>query len=203
MSRPKIAGPSIRVPHRCAVVVLLAAVTLPAGALPSDGANLVAAFSVQPHASWDGSDPCTGPSTSDWSGIVCTGGAVTAVSLASRGLTGSVAWGELAGVSQLREFYIHDNRLTGTLVSADWASICALSQLQSFNIAVNQFSGTLVSADWARIGALLQLVGFSIGGNRFSGTLVSADWTKIGALSQLRYFYIHSNQFSGTLLSAD
>lgn len=163
--------------------VLLLVLTFAVSAQPSDCSRLLAAPWMIPDPSWaPGTDCCT----SKWTGVNCTAGRVTQITLSSMGLAGDVpsVWAEL---SSLLSLFLSGNQLTGTLpVEFD-----KLTNLTFLDLSSNQLTGTL-PIQWKNMHKLGELKLFA---NRLSGTLPAA-WSEMSALY---FLFLNSNQFTGTL----
>ena len=130
---------------------------------------------------WLTSDtPCT------WSGINCTSGHVTEISLSHNQLTGILP-PELGNLSHLRLLGFLDNRLHGSIP----AELGHLSELVSLEISGNQLTGPIP----AELGDLPNLQTLSLASNQFSGSIPPA----LGNLKSLKSLVLSHNQLSGAI----
>lgn len=152
-------------------------------------------------------DPC------DWSGVTCTSGRVTELSVQDAALSGRLSSrlgdlmrlqrltvaspntdnttlggtipGELADIATLIYVDLHGNALSGSLPSSGSATA-----LREVNVSDNQLSGS-IPIDWDNL-AQLQVLNAS--DNQLSGSI-----DHLGQLRQLRVLDLHANAFDGTL----
>jgi heat shock protein HspQ len=124
--------------------------------------------------------PCT------WSGIECTGGHVSYISLGYNQLTGILP-PELGNFSHLRALGLTANRLQGPIP----AEVGNLSELVSLEMSGNQLAGPLP----AELGDLPKLRTLSLDNNKLSGFIPSA----LGNIESLESLVISNNQFSGAI----
>ncbi|ETO11844.1 hypothetical protein RFI_25532 [Reticulomyxa filosa] len=90
-------------------------------------------------------------------------------------------------LSNLRELYLPDNHLNGTLPN----EIGNLWQLQTLVLYGNEFTGNIPST----VGNLTHLSDFDLRDNYFSGRIPE----EVGNMSELVYLYLESNQLSGPI----
>ncbi|KAH7866913.1 hypothetical protein Vadar_026595 [Vaccinium darrowii] len=132
---------------------------------------------------WVGSDPCG----SRWVGIRCTNSRVTAITLASTGLTGTLS-GDIGSLSELQTLDLSYNKgLTGPIP----ASIGNLKKLTNLLLVDSGFSGLIP----ATIGSLPQLSILSLNSNSFSGSIPR----ELGNLSNLYWLDLADNKLSGPI----
>lgn len=172
---------------------------------------LVALYSSTDGPSWvDNSgwlktvSPCT------WSGIECTGGHISYISLGYNQLIGILP-PELGNLSHLRTLGLSSNRLYGPIP----AELGNLSELVALEMSGNQLTGPVP----AELGDLPKLRTISLGNNKLSGSippelgnigslqslvlshnqLSGVIPTELGNLAQLYSLYLSHNQLSGTI----
>ncbi|WOL04182.1 hypothetical protein Cni_G12903 [Canna indica] len=159
-------------------------------------------------ASWQpDSDPC------EWDGITCSAGRITGISLASRGVSGSLP-ASLSSLDALTSLHLQRNRLTGPL-----PRLSNLSSLQSVSLDDNDFNSlpdgffagltalqilsldNLPLAPWnlsRDLDVAVGLAEMSATNSSLSGTL--PDF--IGSLPNLRLLRLSYNYLTGTLPSS-
>jgi hypothetical protein len=148
------------------------------------------------------SEPCA------WTGITCTAGHVSHISLAYNRLAGplppalgdlsqlrAVELGsnqlrgpipaELAKLSELASLYLWDNQLTGPLPLV----LENLDKLRSLYLAHNQLSGSIPP----EMGGLKSLESLDLSYNQFEGTIPP----ELGELDNLYLLYLSHNKLSG------
>ncbi|XP_057468806.1 leucine-rich repeat receptor protein kinase HPCA1-like [Actinidia eriantha] len=136
---------------------------------------------------WEGPDPCG----NGWVGIRCNNSRVTAITLASIGLTGKLS-GDLSSLSELQTLDLSYNKgLTGSLPT----SIGSLKKLTNLILVGCSFSGQIPST----IGSLQQLLILSLNSNSFSGSIPP----EIGYLSSLYWLDLADNKLSGRIPVSD
>ncbi|XP_058183699.1 leucine-rich repeat receptor protein kinase HPCA1-like isoform X2 [Rhododendron vialii] len=136
---------------------------------------------------WIGSDPCG----SGWEGVRCTNFRVTAITLASMGLTGTLS-GDIGSLSELRTLDLSYNTgLTGPIP----ASIGNLKKLTNLILVGSGFSSPIPGT----IGSLQQLVILSLNSNSFSGPIPP----QLGNLSNLYWLDLADNKLSGAIPVSD
>ena len=145
-----------------------------------------------------------------WSGITCTDGHVSHISLSYNQLTGPLPlelgnlshllvldlWGnqlsgpipaELGNLSELVSLYLGGNLLTSPLPT----ELGNLGKLKSLSLADNQLSGSIPPA----LGKVGNLESLDLSYNRFSGAIP----TQLGELGNLYALYLSHNQLSGSI----
>jgi len=142
-----------------------------------------------------------------WNGVECdeAGDHVFTLALASNNLVGPLP--SLAGMSQLRNLYLSDNVLSGTL-----PALAAFPLLEVFEVTSNQFTGSIPTLSGSTAlkrygvagnlltGALPSLAGlpniesFDASANQLTGSIPA-----LGNLPSLREFVAVGNQLTGTL----
>ncbi|CAA0383470.1 unnamed protein product [Arabidopsis thaliana] len=119
------------------LLFLLTTITFFTTSVADDGTAMLAlAKSFNP-------PPSDWSSTTDfckWSGVRCTGGRVTTISLADKSLTGFIA-PEISTLSELKSVSIQRNKLSGTI-----PSFAKLSSLQEIYMDENNFVGVETGA---------------------------------------------------------
>ncbi|KAL8205972.1 hypothetical protein R6Q57_009523 [Mikania cordata] len=129
----------------------------------------------------DNSDPCSG-----WDGIRCTNSRITAITLASMGLTGTLN-GDIGQLTELQILDLSYNRLTGSLTS----QIGNLKKLRNLLLVDCDFSGQLP----ATLGDLESLVFMSLNLNGFTGQIPPS----IGNLENLYWLDLADNRLTGSI----
>ncbi|KAL8237370.1 hypothetical protein R6Q59_018451 [Mikania micrantha] len=129
----------------------------------------------------DNSDPCSG-----WDGIRCTNSRITAITLASMGLTGTLN-GDIGQLTELQILDLSYNRLTGSLTS----QIGNLKKLTNLLLVDCDFSGQLP----ATLGDLESLVFMSLNLNGFTGQIPPS----IGNLENLYWLDLADNRLAGSI----
>ncbi|KAG5549952.1 hypothetical protein RHGRI_015044 [Rhododendron griersonianum] len=147
---------------------------------------------------WIGSDPCG----SSWEGVRCTNFRVTAITLASMGLTGMLSAGDIESFSELQtlknltiSFYLRDLSYNKGLTGPIPASIGNLKKLTNLILVGSGFSGPIPGT----IGSLQQLVILSLNSNSFSGPIPP----QLGNLSNLYWLDLADNKLSGAIPVSD
>ncbi|XP_030466772.2 leucine-rich repeat receptor protein kinase HPCA1-like [Syzygium oleosum] len=172
--------------------------------------------------SWEKDDPCGAP----WDGVTCNDSRVSALSLSTRNIAGSLS-GNIGSPTELISLDLSFNReLTGPLVPqlGDLQKLTTLilagcgftgeipDELSKLSnpvflalISDNYFVGSLPPS----LGKLSQLFWLDLAGNQFSGTIpVSTDSAPgLDLLLDAKHFRLNKNLFSGSipekLFSAD
>jgi hypothetical protein len=124
--------------------------------------------------------PCT------WSGIECTGGHISYISLGYNQLTGILPL-ELGNLSHLRTLGLSSNQLYGPIP----AELGHLSELVALEMSGNQLTGPVP----AELGDLLKLRSLSLGNNKLSGSIPPA----LGNIESLQSLVLSHNQLSGVI----
>ena len=129
-------------------------------------------------------------STCIWGGVICVGGTVTAISLGSTGISGTLPTA-IGYITALRQLDMCCNNIQGTLPS----EIGYLTSLIYIQLESNSLIGTIPTT----IGLITALTLLSLDSNHFTGTVP----TSFGLLTNLRYLQFHSNtginSFTGSL----
>ncbi|KFK39671.1 hypothetical protein AALP_AA3G274200 [Arabis alpina] len=104
--------------------------------LADDGPAMLALAKsfLPPPSDWSTTDHCK------WSGIRCTSGRVTSISLADKSLSGGLS-PEISTLSELKSISIQRNKLSGTI-----PSLAKLSSLQEIYVDDNLFTGVATGA---------------------------------------------------------
>ena len=128
----------------------------------------------------------TSSDISMWSGVTCSAGSVTQISISNSNLTGKlpVSIGLLLNLTDLE---LSGNGLFGTL-PAEWSSLVQLTKISLFS---NYLTGPL-PAEWSSLVSLTTLLVYK---NHLSGTL-PVEWS---ALTGLDAFQAHENNLTGSL----
>ncbi|KAK4845955.1 hypothetical protein QYF36_011137 [Acer negundo] len=165
--------------------LIIAAVTNPQDAAILKSLKDIIVDGLPPN--WQGSDPCG----DQWEGIECSRSRVTAITLSSMGLKGSIS-GDITGLSELLTLDLSNNKnLKGSLPS----SIGNLKKLTNLILVGCSFSGPIPDS----IGSLQQLVFLSLNSNSFIGKIPAS----IGNLSNLYWLDLTDNQLDGTIPVSD
>jgi hypothetical protein len=150
-----------------------------------------------------GADPCPGPvalsprpghtlhwasrsSPCTWSGVTCTNGRETAVTLWDRSISGTLPT-EIGLLFSAMTLNLGSNSLHGTVPT----EIGRLSSATSLILSGNSLSGTLPT----EVGLLSSLSILNLGTNRISGTLP----TEIGLMTSMLSLSLNVNSLSGTI----
>jgi hypothetical protein len=126
------------------------------------------------------SSPCT------WSGIECTGGHISYISLGYNQLTGILP-PELGNLSRLRVLGLSSNRLYGPIP----AELSNLSELVALEMSGNRLAGPVP----AELGNLSKLRTLSLGNNKLSEAIPPA----LGNIGSLQSLVLSHNQLSGVI----
>jgi hypothetical protein len=126
--------------------------------------------------------PCT------WSGIECTGGHISYISLGYNKLTGILP-PELGNLSHLRVLGLLSNRLYGPIPK----EFSNLSELVALEMSVNQLTDSIPS----ELGDLPKLQSLSLGDNKLSGSIPAG----LGNIASLQSLILSHNQLSGAIPS--
>ncbi|KAI9177191.1 hypothetical protein LWI28_012114 [Acer negundo] len=165
--------------------LIIAAVTNPQDAAILKSLKDIIVDGLPPN--WQGSDPCG----DQWEGIECSRSRVTAITLSSMGLKGSIS-GDITGLSELLTLDLSNNKgLKGSLPS----SIENLRKLTNLILVGCSLSGPIPDS----IGSLQQLVFLSLNSNSFIGKIPAS----IGNLSNLYWLDLTDNQLDGTIPVSD
>lgn len=121
-----------------------------------------------------------------WSGITCTDGHVSHISLLYNQLTGTLP-PELGDLSHLHVLELWVNQLSGPIP----AEMGELSELVFLDLLGNQLSGPVP----AELGDLTSLQSLSLNHNQFSGPIPPA----LGKMASLESLDLSYNQFSGAI----
>lgn len=121
-----------------------------------------------------------------WTGVTCSGGVVTAISLAGVGTTGVLPT-TIYRLMSLTSLDLSNNNFNMNIPS----TIGFLSDLVILKLNNNQFHGSLSSS----LGGLSSLTVLDISSNIFNGTIPSS----LGLLTKLQIFRIISTSLSGTI----
>ncbi|KAH7866776.1 hypothetical protein Vadar_024785 [Vaccinium darrowii] len=144
--------------------------------------SLIDVWDTKP-PNWVGLDPCG----SRWVGIQCTNSRVTAIKLASMGLTGTLSE-DIGSLSELQILDLSYNKgLTGPIP----ASIGNLKKLTHLLLVDCGFGGLIPGT----IGSLPQLSILSLNSNSFSGPIPP----ELGNLSTLYWLDLADNKLSGPI----
>ncbi|KAI3757325.1 hypothetical protein L6452_04860 [Arctium lappa] len=130
----------------------------------------------------DGSDPCGG-----WEGITCTDDRITAITLASMGLTGPL----ISDIGRLTELQILDLSYNKGLAGSLTTAIGNLKKLTNLILVDCGFSGTLPDT----LGNLENLVYLSLNSNGFSGLIPPS----IGNIKKLYWLDLADNNLTGRI----
>ncbi|KAL5720653.1 hypothetical protein ACHQM5_013299 [Ranunculus cassubicifolius] len=134
--------------------------------------------------SWGKSeDPCGLP----WEGVQCSNSRVTALSLSSMNIKGSLG-GDIGQLPELRSLVLSFNKgLTGSISPG----IGNLKKLETLILAGCGFTGSIPD----EIGKLVKLTYLALNSNNFSGTIPAS----LGNLSQVYWLDLADNQLEGSL----
>jgi|UniRef100_A0A2N9G9K4 Leucine-rich repeat (LRR) protein len=140
-------------------------------------------LNLNPNLNWSSSVDCC-----IWEGIDCDDvGAVTGISLPSRGLTGPIS-PSIINLTNLSQLNLSHNSLSGSLPTGFFSS---LSRLQIVDLSYNHLSGDLTSSSTSSV---LQTVDLSY--NRFNGTIHPSFLQS--AVAFLISFNVSHNSFRGS-----
>ncbi|WP_088894788.1 DUF4347 domain-containing protein [Leptolyngbya ohadii] len=123
---------------------------------------------------------------SQWEGVTLTGDRVTALSLISNQLSGTLP-AEFVNLSELKALDLSHNQLSGSIP----VELGNLTKLEQLNLEDNQLSDGIPT----QFGNLSNLVYLNLASNPLSGTLPAT----LGNLSNLNELILHSNQLSGSV----
>ncbi|ESQ37277.1 hypothetical protein EUTSA_v10002394mg [Eutrema salsugineum] len=165
------------------LLFLLFTFSLLTASVADDGAAMLAlAKSFRPPPSdWSAADYCK------WSGVRCTSGRVTSISLADKSLSGGLA-PEISTLSELKSIALQRNKLSGKI-----PSFAKLSSLQEIYIDENLFVGVEPGA-FAGLTSL-QILSLSDNANLSSWSFPS----ELKDSSSLTTIYLDNTQISGVL----
>ncbi|KAF3772457.1 STRUBBELIG-RECEPTOR FAMILY 6 protein [Nymphaea thermarum] len=153
--------------------------------------------------SLSGGDPCG----QSWTGVTCSGSAVTEIKLSGLGLSGSLGY-SLDGLKSVINLDLNNNNLTGQIpyqlppncqqinlagngFTGDFQySISLMTNLTYINLSHNQLQNM---GDF--FGKLTKLTELDLSFNNLSGNLPST----FSSLSSLTTLYLQNNQFTGSL----
>jgi len=121
-----------------------------------------------------------------WSGIECTGGHISHISLGYKQLTGILP-PELGNLSHLRTLGLSSNRLFGPIPT----ELGNLSELVALDMSGNQLAGPVPT----ELGDLQKLRTLSLGNNKLSGSIPPA----LGNIGSLQSLVLSHNQLSGVI----
>lgn len=148
---------------------------------------LVALYSSSDGPSWvDHSGWLATVKACTWSGIECTGGHISVISLSYNKLTG-VLPPELGNLSQLRGLSLSSNRLYGHIP----IELGNLFELDALDLSGNELLGPIP----AELSDLPKLRTFSLGNNQLSGSIPPA----LGNIRSLQTLILSHNQLSGDI----
>lgn len=136
---------------------------------------------------WIGSDPCG----NGWEGVRCTNSRITALTLASMGLSGQLS-GDIASLSELQTLDLSYNKGMGGPLPQ---SIGNLKKLTNLILVGCSFSGLIPNT----LGSLRQLSILSLNSNNFIGPIPP----EIGLLSSLFWLDLADNKLSGNIPISD
>jgi Leucine-rich repeat (LRR) protein len=125
-----------------------------------------------------------------WEGIICDGGHVTRIHLATNRLAGSISAelvAELEKLTRLELLSLGDNQLTGSIP----VELGNLSNLTSLDLAANQLTGSIP----AELGNLSNLTFLYLAINQLTGSIPA----ELGNLSNLESLLLYNNQLSGSI----
>ncbi|XP_068659987.1 pollen receptor-like kinase 3 [Aristolochia californica] len=138
--------------------------------------------------SWDpNSVPCDAE-RSQWAGIVCNRGVVTALHLGHMNLSGEVDVDALMHLPGLRSVSLFNNSLDGTMPEFN-----RLGALKSLFLTANHFSGEIPDDFFAKMESLKKVW---LAHNAFTGAIPKS----LSSLDHLMELRLEHNQFSGPLL---
>ncbi|GMY34913.1 tyrosine-sulfated glycopeptide receptor 1 [Fagus crenata] len=142
-------------------------------------------LNLNPNLNWSSSVDCC-----IWEGIDCDDvGAVTGISLPSRGLTGPIS-PSIINLTNLSQLNLSHNSLSGSLPTGFFSS---LSRLQIVDLSYNHLSGDLTSSSSSTSSVLLTV---DLSYNRFNGTIHPSFLRSAGAF--LISFNVSHNSFRGS-----
>lgn len=136
--------------------------------------------------SWDSKSLDSDGCPSNWFGIVCVNGRVTALTFDNAGLVGDFNFAAITGLSMLRNLSLSNNQFTGTIVK-----VGLFKSLEFMDLSRNKFHG---SVPGLLIG-LVNLVSINLSSNQFEGAFPSG----FGKLENLKYVDVRGNGFSGDI----
>jgi Leucine-rich repeat (LRR) protein len=130
---------------------------------------------------WNVTDtPCS------WSGVECSGGHVSKLSLSSNQLTSSIPT-ELGNLSKLESLNLSDNQLTGSIPT----ELVNLTKLTYLDLSDNQFTGSIPT----ELGNLNNLERLDLSNNQLTGSIP----TELGNLNNLERLDLSNNQLTGSI----
>ncbi len=130
-------------------------------------------------------DPCAVPL---WYGVTCTGDSVTQLGLPGNDLMGPIP-PELGNLSNLENFSVNDNYLTGTIPT--W--LAKLPQLRQIGLDENLLTGPIL----VELSNLSNLNCLNLSRNKLTGIIPP----ELGNLSNLKYLYFYENNVTGPIPS--
>ncbi len=122
----------------------------------------------------------------EWSGIQCTNGRVSGLTLLGSNLTGTLP-NALGNLTELEVLWIPWNLLTGSIPT----SIGDLTKLKYVYLSNNQLTGSIP----ASLGNLANLHTISLADNQLTGSIPDV----FDRLTSLRFFLVANNQLSGSI----
>jgi Leucine-rich repeat (LRR) protein len=146
---------------------------------------------IDPTKLW--STSLSGPCSGEWSGVVCSGGSVRKLNLASKNLRGNIAFAldclaRSPLANTLETLLLNDNSITGSIPSFLGTMFVRLNRVDLSN---NQLSGGLPS-----LAGLSSLISLSAANNQLSGSLPVS-----GFPPNLYYLNLENNMLSGQIPS--
>ncbi|OEL22283.1 Protein STRUBBELIG-RECEPTOR FAMILY 3 [Dichanthelium oligosanthes] len=182
---------------------LASAVTDAADVSAINGLYVALGSPTLPGWTGNGGDPCG----ELWQGVVCTGSAITGITMNAANLGGQLgSLGNFTSIiiinlsnnkiggtipedlpSTLQQLFLSANQLTGSIPS----SLSKLKNLSAMSVNINNLNGDLPDA----FDSLNGLVNFDISSNNFTGVLPPS----MKSLASLTTLHMQENQLSGTL----